>query len=89
MLDIIWQIYQQMKYLNDGKVIVYNDNMQLINKFNFGMMKSIEYAQEAVAAISEIISIVRKSPVRFVFQYTPSYIAKVSHFKKDPPIYLM
>ena len=44
MLDMIQQIHQQMKHLNNGRVIVYNNNMQLINKFNFGMVKSIEYA---------------------------------------------
>ena len=59
MLDMIWQIHQQMKHLNGGRVIVYNDNIQLINKFNFRIVKSIEYGQEAAAAISKIILIMR------------------------------
>jgi len=42
-----------------------------------------------VATISEIISIVRKSLVRFVFQYAPSYVAKVSYFEKDPHVYFI
>ena len=48
-----------MKHLNSRRVIIYNDNMQLLKKINCGMIKSIEYALEELASISEILAIVR------------------------------
>jgi len=44
MLDIMWHINQQIKYLNRGKVVIYNDNRKLLNKLNYGITKLIEYA---------------------------------------------
>jgi len=45
--------------LNGGKVVIYNDNKKLLNKLNYGIVKSIEYTQKAAALISEMILIMR------------------------------
>jgi len=45
--------------LNGGKVVIYDDNKKLLNKLNYGIVKSIEYTQKVAALISEMISIMR------------------------------
>ena len=57
--------------------------MKLLNKINFGMVKLLEYTQEAAALISEILRIVRKSAIIFEFIYTPSYVARILTFKDN------
>ena len=67
MLNMIWYINQQTMHLNGRWVVVHDDNMKLINKVNYGMNKAIEYAQDAAAPISKIITIIRKSLIRYEF----------------------
>ena len=60
-------INQQPKYLNGGKVVIYNENKKLLNKRNYGIVKSIEYTQKAAALISEMILIMRQSIIKYEF----------------------
>ena len=53
------------------------------------MMKSIEYTQEAAALIANVIEIVRKSIIKYKFQYALSYTKIIQKFNDNPPIYLM
>ena len=68
---------------------MHDDNMKLINKVNYGMKKAIEYAQGTAALISKIITIIRKSPIRYKFQYTLSYIGKVEYYRQNPLVFLI
>ena len=52
-------------------------------------MKSIEYAQEAATPIANIIEIVRKSIIKYEFQYAPIHTKMIQKFNNNPPIYLI
>jgi len=88
-LDIVWPISNQIKYLNEERIVVLNDNMKLLNKINFGIVKSLEYAQEAATPISEILRIVRRSIIKFKLLYTLSHIVRISSFNENQSVYLM
>ena len=88
-LNMVWHILNQTEYLNGGRIVVYNDNMKLLNKINFRMVKSLEYVQKVAALISEILRIVRRSAVKFEFLYAPSYSTRISLFNENQPVYLI
>ena len=62
---------------------MHNNNIKLLNKTNFGIVKSLENMQEAMALIIEILRIVGRSVVKFKFIYASSYVARISLFNKN------
>ena len=47
--------------------MVYNDNLQILQKINDRMIKASEYAQEAVALISKIVKLLKQSSIQYEF----------------------
>ena len=88
-LELIWSINSQTKHLNRGKVIVCNNNMKLLNKINYSMVKAIEFSQEAVSLASKILTIIRKSIIRHEFQYVPSNKTQVKQYSNNSLVYLI
>ena len=61
----MYAIDQQIKYLNGRRVIINNDNAELIRKLNTEITKAIKYVQDAAIAITEIKTIIKKMVVQF------------------------
>ena len=80
MLEMVYIIDQQIKYLYSGRVIINNDNTELIRKLNIEMTKATEYVQDNAVAITKIKTIIKKIVVQFQFEYTLSHRAKVKDF---------
>ena len=64
LLDMVVTINWKSKYVEHGRIVIYNDNKLLIQGIRFSLLKENQYTVKAGAKISETWQIIKISPIK-------------------------
>jgi len=89
LLDLVAIIVKQTKYMQQGEIIVYNDNKKLIREIEKEITKESKCTQEAGAVVEAIKWQIKKSKVTIKIEYSNDKPYPNENFAQKPGPILM
>jgi len=77
-------INRKAKHIDQGKVIIFNDNKILVRCINFPLLKENQFTIEAGAKISEIRKITKHSSIKIEIVWIKEHGSITRPFYEDP-----
>ena len=82
-------INRKAKHIDQGKVIIFNDNKILVSCINFPLLKENQFTIEVEAEISKIRKIIKHSSIEIEIVWINGHGSITQPFCKDSGLYMI